>query len=120
MTDRDVCIVTGGRDFFDESGLFFRLDMIHPPPVLLVQGGARGADRLALAWAKSRGVDYDTVEADWSEYGRAAGPIRNREMLKKYQDRAFVVYFPGGAGTKNCVKTAEKLGIPVYFWTELG
>ena len=71
--ERDVCIVTGGRGFYDKSGLFFVLDSLFKEPILLVQGGARGAGHLVLQWAKSRGIDYDTVDADCMEQAKKLG-----------------------------------------------
>lgn len=59
-------------------------------------------------------------EADWSRHGKAAGPIRNREMLTEFRpDEDYVrhvdllIAFPGNAGTADCVRQARELGIPV-------
>ncbi len=49
--------------------------------------------------------------AKWETYGKAAGPIRNREMLLNLP--ALVVAFPGGKGTADMVRQAERAGIPV-------
>jgi hypothetical protein len=99
-------IVTGGRDYSDRETLRAVLNFLNPD--LVIQGGASGADRLAKIWAESNGKIFMTVEADWSKHGKAAGPMRNREMLRIYPD-AVVVAFPGGSGTANCVKTALEL-----------
>lgn len=66
-----------------------------------VCGGARGADRLALAWAKTRKFpekNREVFEADWETYGLGAGPVRNQEMLDVARPD-FSVGFPGGVGT---------------------
>lgn len=100
-------IVTGGREYADYLRIRDVLNLINPDKV--VQGGAAGADALAKAWAISKGVPCDTIKANWDEHGRAAGPIRNREMIQWYAT-AIIVAFPGGRGTENCVKTAIDLG----------
>lgn len=41
-----------------------------------------GADRLAQQWAEAYGVTTERHPADWRGKGRAAGPIRNREMCE--------------------------------------
>jgi hypothetical protein len=103
---RPLVIVTGGRDFQDERLVFLVLEYLNPEKV--IQGGAAGADALARAWAaKLGGVPCETFEADWATHGKAAGPIRNREMLFRYP-YAVVVAFPGGRGTEDCVKQARE------------
>jgi hypothetical protein len=102
---KDV-IVTGGRDYNDYDTIQKVLNLFDIG--LLIQGGALGADKQAQEYAKHNGIECVTVIADWNKHGRAAGPIRNREMLLKYPN-AIVVAFPGGAGTANCIKTAIQL-----------
>jgi hypothetical protein len=96
-------IVTGGRDYSDKVTLNSVLDLIDPDVV--IQGGASGADKLAKEWAESHEKTCFTHEADWNRHGKAAGPIRNREMLKEYSS-ATVVAFRGGKGTADCVMAA--------------
>ncbi len=50
--------------------------------------------------------------ANWDEYPRRAGIIRNREMLEHKPDA--VIAFEGGPGTANMVKIADRAGIAVY------
>lgn len=106
-------IVCGGRDFDNRELVFSTLDHIHAQRniVLIIEGGAAGADRLAREWAQSRGVPYQTEEANWVELGRAAGPKRNAKMLTLEPDG--VVAFPGGRGTDNMISQAEENGVPV-------
>jgi hypothetical protein len=107
-------VVTGGRDYDDRATLYRELDAFRKlrPIWLLVQGGQKGADTLAKEWAIERGVTYQTVNANWDRYGRAAGPIRNRAMLEAHKPD-YVVAFPGHDGTANCVRQARARGIPV-------
>lgn len=41
-----------------------------------------GADRIASQLCDNYGIDQEKHPADWKQYGRAAGPIRNQEMAK--------------------------------------
>ena len=107
-------LVCGGRDFCDLSMLVLELDMINmsaDPITMLIHGDAAGADRLSGDWAVARGVPVKAVPARWKEHGRAAGPIRNGEMLKLLPD--LVVAFPGGRGTENMISQAERAGVRV-------
>lgn len=96
-------IVTGGRDFDDAEMVARNLSKLNP--TLIIEGGARGADRLAREWAKANGVPYHTEEADWSGLGLSAGHVRNRTMILKFPN-AMVMVFPGGKGTRNCMNQA--------------
>lgn len=80
-------------------------------PISIVQGGARGADFIAKAWAEKHDIPCETFNAEWKRYGRGAGPIRNSAMLETSPD--LVIAFPGGRGTNDTVTKAAKLGIKV-------
>ena len=107
-------IVCGGRDFIDYDFVSKTLNYInkHYPINLIIQGGAKGADTLAKNWAIENNVYCDTYNANWNEHGRAAGPIRNTEMLEKGCPD-FVIAFPGGKGTNNMIEQAQKKVISV-------
>lgn len=82
------------------------------PELIIIQGGARGADRFAKRWAEFSNVLCLEFPAEWSKYGRAAGHIRNTKMLDEGQPD-LVLAFPGGSGTANMVSQAKKYGIRV-------
>ena len=87
----------------------------------LLHGGARGADRTIGRAAFQLGWPVEVLPADWRRHGRAAGPIRNRELLELAISRAealssaaapvsvLVVALPGGAGTASLVREARRL-----------
>ena len=107
-------LVAGGRDFDDYNLLTNTLADIlwlEPEGIEIIEGGARGADRMAQQWAIAVGVPFTTVNADWDKYKKAAGPIRNIEMAKMKPD--LVVLFPGGAGTNHMYETAKKYGLSI-------
>jgi hypothetical protein len=115
MVTRNVVVVTGGRDYASRTFVFAALCELHEkrPITLLVHGGAPGADMFAKEWAERMDVALMEFPADWQKHGRRAGPIRNREMLKKsYPD--LVVAFLGGRGTASTVGYAEEMGYPVW------
>ena len=104
-------VVTGGRDFEDYELVRRTLTCFLVDEI--IQGGARGADALARRYAKEKGIDCVTCEADWKNYGKLAGPMRNRRMLQRFSAPDLVVAFPGGRGTADCVRQAKELGIEV-------
>jgi hypothetical protein len=84
-------------------------------PIAVITGGARGADTFADLSAIELGYESIIVRADWAKYGKAAGPIRNRQMLDLEPDLEpdLVVGFGRGRGTDDCCGEAERRGIPV-------
>jgi hypothetical protein len=80
--------------------------------VVVIAGGARGADTLAVEWAKEREVMVEVYMAEWDQFGRKAGPIRNQRMLDEGKPD-LVVAFPGGRGTAGMIALAEKAGVEV-------
>jgi hypothetical protein len=109
-------LVCGGREYHDADGVHRVLDDLDDDPAggiaVLVQGGALGADSLAMYWAAHRGVPFEEYEAEWKKHGRKAGPMRNKRML--YEGKPdLVVAFPGGAGTAHMVRIAREAGVRV-------
>lgn len=98
-------IVCGGRDYVDDVAVFYWLDQFHAarPFTRLIHGAARGADSIAGAWARERGVPFQAFRADWNKHGRRAGPIRNTQMLDVGKPE-LVIAFPGGSGTRDMVQ----------------
>lgn len=79
---------------------------------MVVMGDARGADSLAYHWACRLLLPVCRCRADWKTHGRAAGPIRNQQMLDEYKP-TLVVAFPGGSGTADMVRRAKAAGVEV-------
>lgn len=109
-----VVLVCGGRDFAPSKHLMTYLDGYHAvrPITLLVQGGARGADRMAKTWAIASSVKQVQYDADWHQFGKAAGPERNKRMLAHAKPDV-VIAFPGGAGTAHMTRIAREAGVEV-------
>lgn len=100
---------TGGRTCSNDSDVYCLLRVLNPDTVFV--GDADGLDRLVRTFCKHLNIPYTVFKADWGEHGRAAGPIRNKEMLQSGAN--ILIAFPGGKGTENCVKQAKELGITV-------
>ena len=106
--------VCGGRGFHRRHLAFRELDKLHEQYNFteLMQGGAKGADAFAEQWAKQYPkIKRHEIKADWDLYGKAAGFIRNRSMIKWGPD--LVVAFPGGPGTAMMIRIAEEAGVNV-------
>ena len=73
----------------------------------LIEGGAKGVDAMAKAWAVVNDVPVETHKADWARYGRGAGHRRNAEMVEAAN---FVLILWDGisTGTKNDIDLCKK------------
>lgn len=79
----------------------------------VVSGGADGADFLGEKYAVENGIPIKHFPADWNTHGRAAGPIRNKQMAD-YADCLIAVWDGKSKGTKNMIDNMNKLKKPVY------
>jgi hypothetical protein len=101
-----ILVVTGGRRFDRPEAVFAPLDSLHskhPRLFLFVGDCPGGVDLLAWRWATERGVTRRRFNAQWRRFGLAAGPRRNREMVRAAVETPAegrgVAVFPGGRGT---------------------
>ena len=108
-------LVCGGREYSDLEKVYHVLSGIHKKHGidLIIQGGADGADKLARIWANDLAVQCCTFHANWNGLGKAAGPIRNENMLELSKPDA-VIAFKGGTGTAGMVKLAKEAGVTVW------
>lgn len=104
-------LVTGGRDYSDFHMVVHALRQM-PEDATLVHGEARGADSLCAEWWSD--IHQRQIEghpAQWALHGKAAGAIRNQEMLDSGVDLCLA--FPGGKGTADMVRRCRKAGVKV-------
>lgn len=135
-------LVTGGRDLLDAEIVWSPLWMaIHKyEQMIVVHGDAPGADTFAHEWCELPGQQWNrrppithkklgqllqrlVIEerhpADWTRLGKAAGHVRNQEMVNEGADACFAFPTPASRGTLDCMARAWIKGIPVYVWHHL-
>jgi hypothetical protein len=127
--------VCGSRTFSDPhpisavlSGLLDQSIVEFDTPLVIIDGGARGADEWARRWFGGEvdghtylvhdKVEHATFPADWERHGKSAGPIRNQQMLDEGKPEivwAFVDKpLSESRGTANMVLRSRVAGLPVY------
>jgi len=103
---------------------------VHANHLIIITGGAPGADTIARQWAETPGPHpaaegfpdvmsvFSTVyPADWDKYGKRAGPIRNNQMLKEGKPDQVVAFYDGverTRGTTHMVDISRKALVPVW------
>lgn len=112
-------LICGGREFDDWAKFLDTMEDISDArdfdtnqPIIIIEGGAKGADFCARLFAKYCGWVHEPYPAEWNKYGKAAGGIRNQQMLDEGRPD-FVVAFPGGSGTADMVRRAKAAGVEV-------
>lgn len=108
-------LVCGSRNWADRAAILRELSRF-PQGTTIIEGGCRGADRLAVGAAEELGFKVVEFRADWKQYGRAAGPIRNRRMLDEGRPDlvlAFHADIKKSCGTADMVRQARRAGVPV-------
>jgi hypothetical protein len=117
-----IVLVTGGRSYKGPE-IAETLDILQRgsrgPIDLIVHGGARGADSIAQQWADANAVKAHTELANWKALGVRAGHARNKQMvdmvagMANHGAKCVVVAAPGGSGTYNCIRCADKAGLEI-------
>ena len=80
----------------------------------VIHGDAHGVDKMADSFAYFCKVPVEAYPADWKKHGKAAGPIRNKQMLDDGKPDLVIAFLaPDSRGTKNMIEQATKANIPV-------
>lgn len=68
-----------------------------------------GVDNLAQQYANARNYLCSVKVAEWMKYGKGAGPLRNKQIVK---DSDVMIAFPSkeGKGTQNSIDQMMKAG----------
>lgn len=106
-------LICGDRHWTQEAPIRKVLERYEPTAVTVIHGDAPGADRIAGRIANEMGFSVDPFPAEWEKYGRPAGPIRNRQMLKEGPDLvvAFHSDIESSKGTKDMLEISNKAGV---------
>jgi hypothetical protein len=89
---------------------------------VIVEGGAAGADSVAREVAHDLGLPVLEHKALWAQLGKAAGPMRNEQMVKTHPDQVFAFADDLGQslGTADMVRRALREKIPTFLVNTLG
>lgn len=108
--------IIGSREFCDwelfTEGITRILEQEGKLPILVVSGGARGADRMGEKWAKDNGIKTLVFKPEWGKHGKRAGLIRNADII---ENATHVLAFPSesGSGTQHALGLAKEKNLPI-------
>lgn len=118
-------LVTGSRDWDDFEAVFAAIleqdpcaehddcqDESHR--ITIVHGACpTGADAMADTAGAMWGVEVERHPADWEQYGKSAGFVRNAEMVELGADICLAFIKNGSKGASMTARLAEEAGILV-------
>lgn len=113
-----VSVVIGGYRNFEKYEIFksfvdsclVELDL---KEITILSGHCKGVDLMGEQYAKEKGLLLEVYPAEWKKYGKAAGPIRNKQMVEK-ADIVIAFVCERAKGTKNLIAQAKKLDKKVF------
>lgn len=109
-------IIAGSRNFDDMELLDKKLipyfAKLIKKDTLIISGGASGADTLGAIWGKDKGYSLTIFAADWDTQGKAAGPIRNKQMAEHATH--LVLFWDGKSrGSASMLKFAKECNLEI-------
>lgn len=115
-------LVTGSRGWHDRERIRedlreYRDEAAASGDGLVVIHGdcPQGADKIAKYWCRRLNIEDIPMPADWSKYGRSAGPRRNQQMLDQHHPDVVLAYRATGksSGTDDMVNRAHAAHVRV-------
>lgn len=112
-------LVCGSREYPLMRLVKERVDQLDVNDIVLV-GGARGVDSVAEAAARERLLTVERYPALWEKHGKAAGYLRNIDMLRQHPDLVIAFHDGKSRGTMHTMREARARGIPIELWDKEG
>lgn len=122
-------LLSGSRDWDDPRPIHYLLHTAYHKAMtefdgklIVIHGGARGADQLAEKWVLTHirtewNVDsevYPVTSEDWRVKGKSAGYQRNQKMVDLGADLGVAFIKAGSKGASMCLELMRNAGIPTF------
>jgi len=106
-----------GSRTFNNYGLLSEIIGLHFAnklgELVIISGGAKGADKLAKDFAQAYDIKYEEFPADWNGYGKQAGFIRNQQIVDAC-DIVLAFWDGKSRGTKDTIDKARRAKKPTF------
>lgn len=114
-------LVCGDREWTDYNAILKELKYYNElyKVSFTIEGEARGADSLARVAAEQLKIPVMKFPADWDKHGKAAGPIRNQQMLDEGKPDLVLAFHDNieqSKGTKHMIEISKKKGLRVLLF----
>ena len=103
-------IIAGSRHFNDYE-LLRKIVLPYVNNIdCIISGTASGADTLGERFAQEYNIPIKKFPADWSKYGKSAGPRRNKQMAE-YANACIVFWDGQSRGTLSMINYARQYNL---------
>nr|QBK87633.1 MAG: DNA recombination-mediator protein A [Marseillevirus LCMAC201] len=112
-------LIAGSRNYTNRKKIHKVISALSQDTVV-VHGDCRGADKIAASVATKLQLTVECYPADWKQYGKAAGPIRNQQMLDDNNIEKAIIFhecLEESKGTKDMLSRLKKKGISVDIYS---
>ena len=115
MKNKIKLIIAGGRKLnVDVAGIKEYIEKFNIPELeCVVSGRATGIDTCGEYFARYYLIPIKQFRANWTLYGKRAGPLRNKEM-GQYADALLLIWDRKSKGSKNMKEFMLAAGKPIY------
>ena len=104
-------IIAGTREVTNYKALLNAIENAPFEITEVVSGCCRGVDQLGERWAKENGIPTKIFRANFFQYGKRAGPLRNKEMAE-YADALIAIWDGKSNGTKDMINKMKRVKKP--------
>ena len=116
MSESVRVLICGSREWGNLHYIYNFIKSL-PEDVVIIEGECSGADLAAKQAAIIYGYEFEPYPADWTKYGKKAGPIRNQQMLDEGKPDIVVGFHENinaSKGTKDMFNKAKKAGLKTF------
>lgn len=116
-------LITGSRNWIDTDSIVNTLGQylsdlikqgITKEEITIVHGDCpNGADNIADWLAIAWNLKVERYPADWKQFGKSAGFIRNKQMVDSGVHICLAFRYNKSSGTTNTIELAKKANVPV-------
>lgn len=109
-------IIAGSRDINNYPWIKACINHCDIDITEIVSGGARGVDAAGEQYAEEYNITVTHFPANWDKHGKAAGPIRNKEMAEYVSPNGGLILFWDGKskGSANMLLWAKKTNLLIW------
>lgn len=120
-----ACMVCGTRTYNNYDDFCKKMDYllsnkVKTHTIMIVSGGATGADSMAEKYAKEKDYSIKVFPADWNTYGKKAGVLRNKQMqqyIAGFKDRGIIAFWDGeSVGTATNFDITKQYDTRIVIW----
>ena len=106
-------IVAGTRNYIPYQTVAAAIRRSGLEVTVILSGNCSGVDLEGERYGGLNGIPVLKFPADWDKHGRAAGPIRNKQMAVK-ADALILIWDGKSRGSASMKKEATRCGLPIY------